>query len=297
MHFVDTHCHIQSCAEHGGEGGEAVTRKLWAKHGHPSGDELISRAAKYGVKELICVGCSLPDSRLAVDFVRNRPDCFASIGLHPHEAKEYVIPGLDPNDTRPDADETLELVLDEMLLADFAGLAENDKVVAIGECGLDYYYQHSDPISQRKVLEFQLELALSRDLPLIFHVREAFDDFWEIFESYNSKQRPICGVLHSFTDNKANMEKAIDNGLYVGVNGIVTFTSDVAQREMYKNIPLSRLLLETDSPFLTPSPYRGTICEPYHISVTAEFLADLRGISLQDLAAATTANAHKLFKI
>lgn len=297
MHFVDTHCHIQSSSELGGDGGEAVTRKMWAKLGHPTGDELIVRAEKYGVKEMICVGCSLSDSQLAVNFVQDRKQCYASIGIHPHEAKHYVVPGLDPDDTRPDADDTLELVLDPDKTTEFAELATDKKVVAIGECGLDYYYEHSDPVSQRRLLIFQIELALEYDLPLIFHVREAFNDFWPIFDSLNSGKRPIRGVLHSFTDTMSNMEKATDNGLYIGVNGIATFTRGEAQLKMYKSIPESRLLLETDSPFLTPSPYRGNICEPYHISVTAEFLAHLRGTSLPDLAAATTANAHNLFNL
>ncbi len=299
MHFVDTHCHIQSSIEADGEGGEAITRSMWAKVGHPTGDELIERAEEYGVKQLICVGCSLPDSRLAVDFVQGRPQCFASIGIHPHEAKDYVVPGLDPDDTRPDADDTLELVLDEGALAEFAELASDEKVVAIGECGLDYYYEHSDPVSQQRVLRYQLELALERDLPVIFHVREAFEDFWSIFDAVNAEagQRKLRGVLHSFTDSAENLRLALDRGLLIGMNGIATFTKDEKQLEMYKSVPLSSILLETDSPFLTPHPYRGTICEPYHISVTAEFIAKLRNMPLQDLAAATTANAHRLFKL
>ena len=295
MHFIDTHCHIQSSSLSEGEGGEAITRKMWGKIGHPAGDELVARAATYGVKELICVGCSLSDSQLAVDFVQGRDNAYASIGIHPHEAKDYVGLGLDPEDSRPDADDTLEMVLEEAKTDAFAALASNKKVIAVGECGLDYYYEHSDPLSQAKILKFQIELALEHDLPLIFHVREAFDDFWPIFDSLNSSERPIRGVLHSFTDSRAHMERAIGNGLYIGINGIATFTKSESQLEMYKNVPLSRILLETDSPFLTPSPYRGTICEPYHISVTAEFLAKLRKTALTDLAAATTANAHTLF--
>jgi TatD DNase family protein len=297
MHFVDTHCHIQSSAELGGEGGEAITRNMWAKIGHPTGDELIARAEKYAVKELICVGCSLSDSLLAVDFVQERPQCYASIGIHPHEAKDYVAPGLDPADLRPDADDTLELVLDELKTTAFAALADEPKVIAVGECGLDYFYEHSDPVSQQKILRFQIELALEHDLPLIFHVREAFDDFWPIFDELQSGSKKIRGVLHSFTDSLEQMERAVARGLYIGVNGIATFSKHKKQLEMYQKIPLSRILLETDSPFLTPNPYRGTICEPYHISVTAEFIAHLRKISLSDLAAATTANAHNLFNL
>jgi len=288
MHLVDTHCHIQSSEKLTGEGGEAVTRAMWAKLGHPSGDELIARAEQHGVKELICVGCSLPDSVLAVDFVQGRANCYASIGIHPHEAKDYVSAGSGPAGT---------LMLDMPTLDQFVALATSDKVVAVGECGLDYFYEHSDPASQAEILRFQIKLALEHDLPLIFHVRDALDDFWPIFDSLNSGDKPIRGVLHSYTDSPANLQKALDRGLYIGVNGIATFTRSEAQLEMYRSIPLSRILLETDSPFLTPSPYRGSICEPYHISVTAEFVANLRKIHLSDLAAATTANAHNLFNL
>jgi TatD DNase family protein len=179
-------------------------------------------------------------------------------------------------------------------------LAEADKVVAVGECGLDYYYEHSPPADQAKILRFQIELALKHDLPLIFHVRDAFDDFWPIFDDYatqSDNKGKLRGVLHSFTDSEANMRRALDRGLYIGVNGIATFTKSQEQREMYKKIPLSRLLLETDSPFLTPSPWRGNICEPYHTSVTAEFLAALRGETLEQVAAGTSVNAQTLFNL
>ncbi len=279
MEFVDTHCHIQSSDKQSGDGGEAVTRRFWEKAGYPSGDELIARAVDAGVTRMICVGCSLPDSQLAVEFAKYRENIFASIGIHPHEAKDYI-----------DASGYDQAKLDR-----FAALATAPKVVAVGECGLDYYYGHSEPADQQKLLRYQIELALEHNLPLIFHVRDAFADFWPIFDEYMGHAGGVRGVLHSFTDNQANLDKALANGLYVGVNGIATFSKSQEQLEMYKCIPLSRLLLETDSPFLTPSPYRGTVCEPYHTSVTAEFLAGLRNEPLEALAAATTANAHDLF--
>lgn len=277
MELIDTHCHIQSSQKQTGDGGEAVTRSLWAKAGHPTGDELIARAAEHGVTRMICVGCSLPDSQLAVDFVQGRQECWASIGIHPHEAKDHLLDGkLDPEKCQ-----------------EFAALVRHERVIAVGECGLDYFYEHSAPADQETILRFQIELALEHGLPLIFHVREALDDFWPIFDSYQG----IRGVLHSFTDTQANLDKAVERGLYIGVNGIATFAKNENQQNMYKNIPLSNLLLETDSPFLTPSPHRGTICEPYHTRVTAENLAHTRGVSLDTLAAATTENAHKLFNL
>jgi TatD DNase family protein len=269
MELVDTHCHIQSSGEL--TTGEKNTRELWAKAPELTGDQMIVNAKAAGVKRLICVGCDLPDSQLAVGFVQDKLNCWATIGIHPHEANEALAHG--------------------RTLPQFAALVYEPKVVAIGECGLDYYYQHSPKADQIKVLKFQIELALEANLPLIFHVREAFDDFWPVFETYQG----IRGVLHSFTDTKENMQRALDHGLYIGVNGIATFTKNSAQLETYKAIPLQKLLLETDAPFLTPTPYRGTINEPKHVRVTAEFLSKLRGESLERLAVATTANAQKLF--
>lgn len=273
LELVDTHCHIQSAGD--GEGvaaGERITREKWQKLGR-SDDELIASAAEKGVTRMICVGCDLDDSKLAIDFAGKHSGTWASIGIHPHEAQHYQ--------GRSD------------LLDEFASLVGQKKVVAVGECGLDYYYGHSPEAAQAEILRFQLELAQKHDLPVIFHVRDAFDDFWPIFDTYKG----IRGVLHSFTDTRQNMDKAVERGLYIGVNGIATFTKSQEQIEMYKNIPLSRILLETDAPFLTPSPYRGTICEPYHISVIAEFMSSLRNESAESLAEATTNNAKTLFSI
>lgn len=270
MELVDTHCHIQSI---GITAGERHTQELWAKAIEKSPEGVIADAATSDVKTLICVGCDLPDSQLAVDFVADRGACYASIGIHPHEAQEYA--GQKP------------------LLDAFAALVDRPKVVAVGETGLDYFYSHSPREAQEQILRFQIELALAHNLPLIFHVREAFDDFWPIFESYQG----IRGVLHSFTDSVRNLEKAVEHGLYIGVNGISTFAREDAQLVMYRTIPQRLLLLETDAPFLTPVPHRGTINEPKHIRVVAEFLAQLRGESLADLADATTNNAKTLFSL
>jgi len=268
MNFVDTHCHIQSVGRNIGERG---TRGLWSKAPDLNIQTILQNAQDAGVTKLICVGCDVEDSQLAVDFAQSHDTCWASIGIHPHEAKHYA---------GKDAD-----------LSKFADLADQPKVIAVGECGLDYYYGHSSPADQEKVLRFQIELAQKHDLPIIFHVREAFEDFWRIFDDY----KDIRGVLHSFTDTGTNMQKAIQKGLYIGVNGIVTFAKDPAQIAMYKSIPINRLLLETDAPFLTPSPHRGRINQPKHIKYIAEFLTELRDDDMETLAAATSRNAQELF--
>lgn len=269
VELVDTHCHIQSI---GLSKGERTTRELWAKS-KLTADEAVATAQEHGVTRLICVGCDLQDSQLAVDFVEAREGCFASIGLHPHEAQHF-------------ADQTGKM-------EEFAALAHKPKVIAIGECGLDYYYTHSPKGDQMSVLKFQIELALAHNLPLIFHVREAFSEFWPIFDSYQD----IRGVLHSYTDSADNLSKAMERGLYIGINGIATFAKNPEQLAIYKSVPLAKLLLETDAPFLTPVPYRGSINEPKRVGVVADFLAQLRGETREELAAKTTANARQLFDI
>lgn len=272
--LVDTHCHIQSA---GLQKGERTTLQLWAKADGLTGDKIVANAMAAGVKKMICVGCNLEDSELAVEFAQKNQGCWASIGIHPHEAQHFAG--------------------DEPRLEVFAALAASDKVVAIGECGFDFYYNHSPKEAQKPILQFQITLALKHDLPLIFHVREAFEDFWPIFDGYKTSTQPIRGVLHSFTDSLENMHKAVVRGLYIGVNGIATFVKDPRQKEVYKRIPTENLLLETDAPFLTPHPYRGSINEPKQVETIVEYLAKLRGEDRESLAAATTENARNLFGI
>ena len=130
-------------------------------------------------------------------------------------------------------------------------------------------------------------------MPLIFHVREAFEDFWSVFDKYSG----VRGVLHSYTDSAENLANAMERNLYIGINGIATFAKEPQLLAVYKNIPLEKLLLETDAPFLTPTPYRGSINEPKRLGAVAGFMAELHGLDYTKLAAATTANARKLFAI
>jgi len=233
--------------------------------------EVDKHCREAGVVRLLCIGTDAADSERAVRFVADRPRSWASVGQHPHEAGHGMA--------------SLEKI---------RRLVQNDtqgKIKAIGECGLDYFYDHSSKQDQEKVLRYQIELALEFNVPLVFHVREAFDDFWPIFDGYQGAR----GVLHSFTDNATNLSKAISRGLYIGVNGIMTFTKKPGQIEVAKQIPLDRLVLETDAPFLTPVPLRGRVNEPAHVLLVARFLSDLRQISLQEVAQYTTTNARQLF--
>lgn len=267
--YFDTHCHIHEADSM--DGSDLVVSK-WHKAGFDSSQTLIDDAVNSDVGTMICVGCTLEDSKTAVALAQKSKHCLASIGIHPHEAKDHQSTHVQQ---------------------EFTELASSEGVVAIGECGLDYFYEHSPKKTQWGVLEFQLDVALQNNLPVIFHVREAFDDFWPIFDNFKG----LRGVLHSFTDSKLVLEQALNRGLCIGLNGIMTFTKDEKQLEMAKAVPLQHLVLETDAPFLTPTPYRGTICQPKHVVLTAEFLSDLRDESLEELAAATTHNAKELFGI
>ncbi len=269
MELLDTHCHIH---EAGPLSADLFVQNKWAEAGITDPQLLINEALEAGVTQLVCVGCTLADSELAVKLAIQQKNCYASIGIHPHEAKDHLDSGVQQK---------------------FAALAEAKEVVAIGECGLDYYYNHSPKEDQAQILGFQLELAQKHDLPLIFHVRDAFDDFWPILDQFPG----IKGVIHSFTANIGVLGEALSRGLYVGLNGILTFTKDETQLEMAKAVPLDKIVLETDAPFLTPAPYRGTICQPKHVRTTAEFLAQLRNQEVAEIARATTSNARQLFNL
>ncbi|MEI8338490.1 MAG: TatD family hydrolase [bacterium] len=268
MDLVDTHCHIQSI-----DNADDSISKIWNKDPEISSESVIKDAVSAKVTKMICVGTDVDDSQVAVSFVADKEGCYASVGIHPHEAKRYI--------ENIDAKEKFEKLL------------SHEKVVAIGECGLDYFYEHSDKKSQETLLRFQLDMAVKYSLPVIFHVREAYDDFWPIIADYPE----IKGVVHSFTDNVQNVNKAVEHGFFIGVNGISTFTKEADQIDAYKAIPLSNLLLETDSPFLTPKPFRGTINQPKMVSVVADFLSDLRNEDRAELAKQTTKNAHTIFNI
>jgi len=225
------------------------------------------RAAAAGVTRVICVGTDDTTSEEALRFAAAHEEAWASVGVHPHESKE----GYDG----------------VMRMAAEGG----PKLVAIGEIGLDYFYTHSPKEVQISAFEAQLQLAADRSLPVIFHVREAFDDFWPILANFPG----VIGVLHSYTDDTTNLERALAEGLYIGVNGISTFSK--TNREMWDAIPLENMLLETDAPFLTPEPHRGKVNEPAFVRHVAEYHAKRRGVELEHLARVTSANASTLFRI
>lgn len=252
--LVDTHCHIHE------------PQYLGA-------DIALQRGVGEGVTKAICVGTSELSSRQAISFAQTRAHVYASVGVHPHDAKEGLA--------------EVGVQLKEHVTID------TSPIVAVGEIGLDYFYSHSPRDTQILALEQQLQWALDAKLPVIFHVRDAFEDFWPVFDSFSG----IRGVLHSFTDTVQQLENGLSRGLYVGVNGISTFTKDTTQQEMFQAIPLERMLLETDAPFLTPRPYRGKVNEPAFVRLVAENVSERRNIPFETVASVTTANAERLFAI
>lgn len=260
--LTDSHCHIHEANM------AALEDSMWRDAADP--DEMARSAAQNQVTRIICIGTTLADSQRAVNFAQSHQGCWAAVGIHPHESKD------------------LAASLDGL-----RALATQQKVVAIGEIGLDYFYEHSSREQQIAALRAQLELAKEFNLPVSFHVRDALEDFWPIFDSFNG----IRGVLHSFTGDQADCQKALERGLLIGVNGIITFTKNDWQLEIAKTLPLKKIVLETDAPFLTPKPLRGTLNVPANVRFVAEFLAQLRGDSLENIAKATTHNAQTLFAL
>lgn len=226
-----------------------------------------------GVTRMLAVGCRLGDSQAAVKLAQAHNGIWAVVGIHPHEAAEFLAV--------------------DAAKSEFTTLLSQDKVVAIGEIGLDYFYNHSPKEQQIEVLHWQLQLAQNHNLPVVFHVREAFEDFWPIFDQYTLK----TSLIHSFTGSVGDLEQILARDLLVAQNGIMTFTKDEEQLTAARMIPLDRLVIETDAPFLTPKPLRGKICKPEHVKLTAAFLAELRHEPLEQFASQTTQNARVLFNV
>jgi TatD DNase family protein len=232
---------------------------------------VVRNAQEAGITKLVCVGTNLADSRQSVQIAGAYDNIWAAVGVHPHEAEEFLN---DPSRK-----------------AKMAELLKQPKVVAVGEIGLDFYKNYAPKEAQEKALRKQIEIGLPSGLPFIFHVRDGWSDFWRVFDEYKG----LHGVIHSFSSGVKQLDSALERGLYIGLNGIMTFTKDHAQLDAAKRVPLDKLVLETDAPFLTPVPFRGEVCEPKYTAATAGFLADLRGESIEQLSKSTTDNAVRLF--
>ncbi|MES2291014.1 MAG: TatD family hydrolase [Pseudomonadota bacterium] len=252
--FVDSHCHLNY------------------KGLVEDQDAVLARARGAGVQTMLNISTREREWDEIVGTAEREPDVWASIGIHPHEA-----------DAHPDID-TAKLV----------SRAAHPRVIAIGETGLDYYYDHSDRDRQRASFRSHIAAARATQLPLIVHTRDAEDDTAEILRDEMGKGA-FPGVIHCFTASADFAAVALDLGLFISISGIVTFKNAKDLQDTASTIPEDRLLIETDAPFLAPVPHRGKTGEPAFVADTARFLASLRGTSVEALAATTTANFHRLF--
>lgn len=233
---------------------------------------ILNRARAAGVRAFLNISTRRSEWERVVGTAERESDVWASVGIHPHEA---------------DAHE--DLGREELLTA-----AANPRVIGIGETGLDYYYDRSDRQVQQALFRMHIGVARETGLPVIIHTRDADDDTAAILED-EMRQGAFPALIHCFTASNAFGQKVLDLGLSISISGIVTFKNAAELQEIAAEIPSDRLLIETDSPFLAPVPHRGRPCEPAFVRNTAEFVANLRGQSLDDLAAQTTANFYRLF--
>ncbi|GAB1723653.1 MAG: YchF/TatD family DNA exonuclease [Nitrospira sp. CR1.1] len=240
-------------------------------------DAMIARAREAGVETMITIGCDLATSRSAVALAAHYPFVYASIGVHPHEVKHITDSWYD----------------------DLRQLARHNKVVAYGEIGLDYHYNHSNPEEQRLRFREQLQLARELKLPVIIHTREAQDDTIRILKEERASE--IGGVFHCFSGDAWLAKDALELGFYLSFSGILTFQNATMLREIAKTVPADRLLIETDCPYLTPIPHRGKRNEPAYVKHVAEMLATLAAngaaMTANDIGRLTSDNARRLFKI
>lgn len=235
-------------------------------------EQVLARARDAGVDRIVSVGIDLPTSRAAIELAARHPALFATVGVHPHHVKELAA-------------------------ADYARLRElarHPRVVAYGEIGLDYVKDYSPVASQRDHFSRQVQLAADLALPLIIHDREAHADTMAILRE--AMPLPADGVMHCFSGDAALAEEVLALGFYISIPGVVTFPKAEAMQEAVRQVPLDRLLLETDGPFLAPVPRRGKRNEPQLLLHTAQKVAALKGIPLDEVARATTANAERLFR-
>ena len=253
--LVDSHCHLEY---------EGLVEDQHA---------VLDRARAAGVKQFLNISTRRSEWDRVVGTAEREADVWASIGIHPHEADQHA-----------------DLGEGALLEA-----SDHPRVVALGESGLDYYYDKSDREVQQGLFRTHCRVARQTGLPIIIHTRDAEDDTASILED-ELGQGMFPALIHCFTASKAFGHRMLDLGLSISLSGIVTFKNARELQEFAKVIPADRLLVETDSPFLAPVPHRGKTCEPAFVRNTAEFVAELRGESLERLAETTSANFHRLFR-
>lgn len=236
-------------------------------------EEAVLRAREMKVEYILDVSDNITETPKIIDFCRKHEKIYTTVGVHPEIAADY-----------PD------LAVEQIL-----ALTENPYVAGIGECGLDYFYNADSISEQKKVFATHIEAAQQSGLPLIVHSRNADDDMIHMLQSAYL-QKPFKGELHCFSSGEKLCRTGLEIGFYVSASGIITFKNAESLRKIFAEVPNDRLLIETDSPFLAPMPYRGKRNEPAYVVNTAQVLADIKGLKVEELARITTANFLRLFE-
>lgn len=259
--MIDTHCHLH---------GKEYTEDL---------DAVLARAAEAGVDRVVLVGVDPDDTRKAIAVAEQHPEeVFIVAGVHPHEAK----------------------IWSPEVRADLAGLLQHPQVVAVGEIGLDYHYDFSPGDKQREAFLGQLELSRETGKPVVIHCREAYDDLMQILEEFYGSPGNLTeprGVLHCYFGSLDQARQAARLGYMIGLGGSCTFKKAEELHEVVRQTPLEQVVLETDAPYMTPIPYRGKRNESSYIPLVAQRVADLKSITVEEVARQTTANAERLYRI
>ena len=254
--MIDSHCHLDH---------SPLYEKL---------DEIVNRAELSGVGCLLTISTSLKSFEMVKRIILKYKNIYGSIGIHPHETKDHIN-------------------VDKKKLISLRN--ENNKIIGIGETGLDFYYQNSDKLIQKKKFVEHIEAAIDLDLPIIVHSRNAEIDTFNILKDFSSRNPKI--LMHCFTGSSDFLKKMLGLGAYISLSGIITFNKSKELQETASLIPIDRLLIETDSPFLAPMPKRGSANEPSFIKYTAIKLAEIKQISYDDLIVHTSNNFNKLFSL
>ncbi len=256
--FIDSHAHLS---------GDT----LW-----PNIDSLLERAKQANVNTIINICTDPVTLERGIKLASKNPYIFNAASTTPHDVDKEG----------------------ELLYPDVAQAAKKEQLIAIGETGLDYYYEHSKKETQKKFLKKYLHLALEYQLPVIIHCRDAFDDFFEILDAeYSKNGKHAPGVLHCFTGTTKEAEEVIKRGWFLSLSGIVTFKRSKELRQVAKMVPLDQLLIETDSPYLAPQSKRGKTNEPSYLPETADMIAKEKNLSIQEIAEHSTFNAKNLFRL
>ena len=235
---------------------------------------VLARAAEAGVAEMVTIGTTLAQSARARAVAESHANVWCTVGVHPHHAAEAAVP-------EPD---------------DVAALARHPRVIGIGEAGLDYFYDHSPRDVQQSVFRAQIRAARLAGLPLAIHARDADADIARILQEERDSGGDFAFLLHCFSSSRALAEAGVALGGYVSFSGILTFPKSSELRDIARDLPADRLLVETDAPYLAPVPFRGKRNEPGYVAHTARVLAEVRGLSPEALGALTTANFRRLFR-